>query len=174
MRRTRRQVICLGLLFTIASTGQAQISTPTPAYSKELVAELIAGAKAKGDARHGAMLFRSPKLACLSCHKVGMVGGIIGPDLGKIGATLTPELLVEGVFWPKRQVKDEYKAHGIVTSDGKVLQGYKESETATELVLRDPPTGKLVHIAKAGHRRTPRNWQPDAGGPGCGHDFGGA
>ena len=40
-------------------------------------------------------------------------------------------------------------AISIMTRDGKVHTGYKQRENDKELVLKDPPTGNLVHLAKA-------------------------
>jgi putative heme-binding domain-containing protein len=167
---------CVGLLLGIPSFGQAQKppanedmaqaapppkspATLGPAYSPDLVTQLVAAARGSGDVRRGAMVFRSPQFACVSCHKVGKAGGVIGPDLTRVGVCLTPELIVEAVLWPQRQVKEEYKAHSVLTADGKVHQGYRERETATELVLRDPATRALTHLAKRDieeRRRAPR------------------
>ena len=93
-------------------------------------------------------MFHAPKFACSSCHKIGKTGGSVGPELTQVGRCLTPEQLVEALLWPKRQVKDEYKAHGVVTRDGRIIQAYKDKETETELVLRDPPSGKELRLAK--------------------------
>src|SRR5262249_22646349 len=81
-------------------------------------------------------------------HKVGKEGGIVGPDLTLVGRCLTPEQIVESVLWPKRQVKEEYKAIRVLTSDGRLHQGYKERENDKELVLRDPATGKWIRLSK--------------------------
>lgn len=146
-----------------APAAKQTSSLPGVEYSAELVAQLISAAKSHGDARHGAAVFRAPQFACVGCHKVGKVGGIIGPDLNKVGICLTPELIVEAVLWPKRQVKDEYKTHSIVTTDGKIIQGYKERETDKELVLRDPATGSPIHVAKSAieERREIGSLMPD-------------
>lgn len=126
--------------------GAAALS-PAPAYSAELVAQLVAESKTSGDARRGATVFRAPQFACISCHKVGQTGGTVGPDLSKIGFCVPPEKIVESVLWPKREVKDEYKAYSLLTTNGILHQGYKERETAREFILRDPPTGKTVRLA---------------------------
>src|SRR5262249_4271643 len=57
---------------------------------------------------------------------------------------LPPEEIVESVLWPSRQVKPEYVALAVTTSTGQLVQGYKDSETDTELVLREPGT-KTTH-----------------------------
>ncbi|HMF16334.1 MAG TPA: DUF6797 domain-containing protein, partial [Gemmataceae bacterium] len=127
----------------------ADNSAANSPYDPELVARLVKEAKAGGDARHGAAVFRMPQFACIGCHKLGKSGGIVGPDLSGIGRCLTPEQIVESVLWPKRQVKDEYKAISIWTGDGKIHQGYKIKEDDRELVLRDSTTGKELRLAKA-------------------------
>jgi len=118
-------------------------------YSAELVAQVIAAAKSAGDARHGADVFRAAKFACISCHKVGQNGGIVGPDLTLIGRCLTPEQIVESVLWPKRQVKEGYVALSVVTADGKIRQGYKLRENEKELVLRECTTGAEMRLPKS-------------------------
>lgn len=118
-------------------------------YDRELVARLLADARANGDARRGAEVFRSPRFACLTCHKVGTHGGIVGPDLTLVSRCLPPDQIVEAVLWPKRQIKEGYLALSVVTREGKVHTGYKERDNDQELVLKDPPTGNRVRLAKA-------------------------
>jgi putative heme-binding domain-containing protein len=120
----------------------------TAAYDPGKVAQLVQAARAAGDARHGALVFGSSQFACVSCHKVGQVGGGVGPDLTTVGRCLTPDQIAESLLWPARQVKDEYKAFSVITASGKVQQGYKERDDGKELVLRDPATGKAVRFAR--------------------------
>jgi putative heme-binding domain-containing protein len=119
------------------------------AYDPKLVSRLLAEAKTQGDARRGAEVFRSPQFACLSCHKVGNQGGIVGPDLTSVGYCLPQEKIVESVLWPRREIKKGYAALMVATAAGKLLTGYLEREDGKELVLRDPPTGATVRVAKA-------------------------
>ena len=97
----------------------------------------------------GAAVFASAKFACLSCHKVGDQGAMIGPDLSTTGTCLKPEEVVESVLWPRRQVKEAYAAYTIATSDGKIRQGYKVAETPTEIVFRDPASAERFQVAKS-------------------------
>lgn len=135
------------LLLVNGHEPAAQTPAADP-YDAKLVARLLLDARAAGSAKHGALVFNSPRFACISCHKVGKVGGIVGPDLSKVSICLKPEQIVEAVLWPRRTVKDEFKAQSVITTDGKVLQGYKERENDKELVLRDPASGTIVTVAK--------------------------
>jgi putative heme-binding domain-containing protein len=122
--------------------------TAPPEYSAELVARLIADARTKGNAYNGSALFRSAVTACVACHKIGSEGGETGPDLSAIGRGMTPELIVESVLWPRRQIKEGYFLTQVTTGNGGQHQGYIQSENATELVLRDPATGVDTRLRK--------------------------
>ena len=64
-----------------------------------------------------------------------------------VGACIPPEEIVEGVFWPNRTVKPEFKAVAVEVASGQVIQGIVKEETAKELVLQDA-VGKLHRIPK--------------------------
>ena len=102
MRLMRATGVAIGLAFA-ANLATAQ----TPPYSEALVKQILADAKTHGDARRGALVFRSTTQACLTCHLVGGQGGKVGPDLSQVGKCLPPEEIVESILWPKRKVKDE-------------------------------------------------------------------
>src|SRR5207244_8954217 len=42
-----------------------------------------------GDIRRGQAIFNSPKTACFTCHKLGYMGGTVGPDLTSSGQVRT-------------------------------------------------------------------------------------
>ncbi len=117
-------------------------------YEPEQTAALAADAKKRGDAHRGAGIFATAKYACLSCHQVGKNGGTIGPSLSEIGRTQNAEQLAEAVLWPRRQVKPEYTAWEVTTSDGRVVRGYKRKENSQRLELFDPTTNTTVDVAR--------------------------
>jgi putative heme-binding domain-containing protein len=115
----------------------AGLRSPNTEYSESLVKRLVANALAQGSATEGESIFRAAQTTCMSCHKVGNAGGILGPDLSAIGRAMTPEAIVESVWWPKRQVKEGYMLTQITTKDGQSHQGYKASETPDSVTLKD-------------------------------------
>jgi putative heme-binding domain-containing protein len=118
-------------------------------YDPAVVAQLLNDAKTQGDARRGAQVFASAQFGCMSCHKIGGQGGTVGPDLSEVGKCLTPELIAEALLWPKRQVVPAYSAFSVALADGRVLQGYKLSETSTEVVLREATTGVTHKLSRS-------------------------
>ena len=129
--------------------------TPKPApaltktYDPSLVSSILEDAAKAGDAAHGAELFASPKLACLSCHQAAGQGGNVGPDLSSAGLCLKPQELVESLLWPRRQVKEGFTAVTVATTDGKTRQGYKLRELGDRLEFRDPTSGNRFEIARS-------------------------
>lgn len=117
-------------------------------YDPARVKAVLAGALKKGDARRGALVFASAKHACLGCHKVGQQGGVVGPDLSEIGRCQPPEVVVEGVLYPGHLVREGYQAFALATADGKVMQGYKVSETAAKVVFREATTGNEIAVPR--------------------------
>ncbi len=92
------------------------------------------------------------RFACLSCHKVDNQGGLIGGLWSQVERRQRPEppsRLSNRFSRPGRTVKEGYVALTIATADGKVIQGYRQSETEKELVVREAATGQLVRLAKA-------------------------
>jgi putative heme-binding domain-containing protein len=118
------------------------------AFDPQLVAALAQDAKKSGDARRGAAVFGDAKFACISCHQVGHQGGTVGPALTEVGRTLSAEQLADAVTSPRRQVKPEYSAWQVTTTDGRVFQGYKRKESEQQIELLEPTSGKTIELAR--------------------------
>ncbi len=124
--------------------GQAEARPGDPST----VAALLAEARTHGDARRGAEVFASAKFACLTCHKVAGQGGEVGPDLSTAGLCIKPEEVVESILWPKLKVTPGYEAVAVATADGRVRQGYRQSETDAEVVFRDTATNEVARLPR--------------------------
>ncbi len=71
-------------------------------------------AQRQGNAENGKLLFG----ACLACHQVKGVGGIIGPDLSGAGAMETDALL-HNILTPNAKMESGYYRHDLLTKNGK-------------------------------------------------------
>jgi putative heme-binding domain-containing protein len=116
-------------------------------YDAAVVKSLVDKAQASGNAARGVALFASAKSACVSCHKVGKLGGSVGPEMTAIGKQRSAEQLIESVLWPNRNVEEKYRVTQVLTSDDKVVRGYIASEDKHTLVILDPATGAKDSIA---------------------------
>lgn len=123
--------------------------TPEIPYDADLVTQLVAESNEHGNAIRGAAVFADVKVACISCHKIGPVGGTLGPDLSMVAKDRKQGHIVESVLWPKRDVKPEFINFQILTVGGKVFTGYKHSSDESQVTLRDPATSNLMTIARA-------------------------
>lgn len=119
-----------------------------PEYSEQELQSITAAALASGKAERGVAIYASARSACLTCHKIGSSGGSVGPDLSLIGKQRTPVQIAESLLWPNRQVEDKYKVFQALTGEGRIISGYKVSDTNQELVLRDPSTGNETRLPK--------------------------
>jgi putative heme-binding domain-containing protein len=88
-----------------------------------------------GDAARGFQVFRSTKAACSACHRIGYVGGQIGPELSHIGPTRTRRALLEAIVFPNARLEQSYTPLRVLTADGQVFNGLVARESADSLEL---------------------------------------
>ncbi|MBI4625882.1 MAG: c-type cytochrome [Verrucomicrobia bacterium] len=118
-------------------TGQRR---GTPFVQGSVAAEVLA----RGNAVHGAEIFRRPELGCIGCHRVGDEGGDIGPRLDSVGSAQPLETLIGKVLEPQRQLVEGYETFKVTTRTGEVLVGIVVAGNEAELTLRDP--GGAEHV----------------------------
>lgn len=89
-----------------------------------------------GDAARGFQVFRGSKAACSACHRIGYVGGLIGPELSRIGATRTRRALLEAIVFPSARLEQSYTPTRVLTVDGQVINGLvaRDSDGSLELI----------------------------------------
>jgi putative membrane-bound dehydrogenase-like protein len=97
---------------------------------ERLVKELPAG-----DIRRGQAVFNGAKAQCAACHKIGFVGGQIGPDLTKIGGPRSERDLLESIVFPSASFVRSYEPVRVVTTDGRVLNGILKKDAPDEIIL---------------------------------------
>ncbi len=115
------------------------------AEHEQLVAYAL---KSRGNVNRGREVFASAeKSLCIRCHRLGQVGGRIGPDLTGIGRRFSRIHLIESILEPSRTVAPSYSTIVVALKDGKVQSGIRVSETNELLVLGDNQ-GKLHQIGK--------------------------
>ena len=104
------------------------------ARQQQRLEELLAAGK-DGDVRRGQAVFNSPKVACLSCHTIGYLGGKIGPDLTRIGQIRGERDLLEAILFPNASFARGYEPVVVTTASGAVHGGVLRSDLTDAVVL---------------------------------------
>ncbi len=60
---------------------------------------------------------------CYKCHRMGIQGGILGPDLTGAGGRYTHRDLLDSIIEPNKVISDQYAATQFLTDDGRVVVG---------------------------------------------------
>lgn len=111
----------------------AAISRPPVEVAEAL--DTIEDRLPKGDPIRGMQVFHGSEAACGVCHRVGYVGGDIGPELTRIGATRTRRALLEAVVFPSLHVAQGYRSETIITESGRVITGLVKRESSQQLII---------------------------------------
>ncbi len=122
---------------------------PGSDFNSSVIDHYLKTAAEQGDVQQGATLFSSAKLACLQCHKVGELGGGVGPNLSELAPQRAAAHLLESVIWPRKEVKPEYTSWNFITEKGEVLTGYVRKSDDKTIELFQPATGATRKIPKA-------------------------
>jgi putative heme-binding domain-containing protein len=110
--------------------------------------EALLGALPKGDIRAGQAIFNSERTACAACHKMGYVGGTVGPDLTSIGQARTERDLLEAIVYPNASFVRSYEPMIVATKSDEEYSGVLRSDTAEEIVLATGPNTE-ARVARA-------------------------
>ena len=94
-----------------------------------------------GDPDRGRKWF-SEKAGCAACHRVGGLGGLVGPDLTKIGAIRAGRDLIESLVLPSATFAQGYDSFTVTLRDGEELTGIRVRQPDDGFVLRDTGGGE--------------------------------
>ena len=96
--------------------------------------KLLSGTQ-PGDGKRGQMIFNSAKTNCATCHKIGYVGGMIGPDLSRIGSIRVEKDLLESIVLPSASFVRSYEPVQVMRLDGRSHSGILKKDAPDEIVL---------------------------------------
>ena len=100
-----------------------------------------------GDAARGKQIFFDlAGVQCKNCHRVGEVGGTVGPELDHVGKKLNRAQLLESLVEPSKTIDPKYTVYLLETTGGKTFSGQLVERTAEGVVLKDAE-GKLIEVA---------------------------
>lgn len=102
----------------------AQESEQRPFVKKWTVEELlpiVSDSTRKANFESGKSVFATAQ--CYKCHRMGIQGGILGPDLTGAGGRFSPKDLLTAIIHPDQTISDQYGATQFLTADGKLIVG---------------------------------------------------
>jgi putative heme-binding domain-containing protein len=88
----------------------------------------------RGDAVRGEAIFSE---TCTRCHSVNGTGGRLGPDLSRIAAIRTRDMLIRSIRDPSASVAAGFRAVTLVTRDGERFRGVTKGEDAFSIQILD-------------------------------------
>ncbi len=101
----------------------------------------------KGDVRRGQAVFNSAKASCAACHRIGYLGGKLGPDLTSISQARTERDLLEAIVYPSASFVRSYEPVLVTRKDGEEIAGVLRRDAADEVVIGTGPETE-VRIAR--------------------------
>jgi putative heme-binding domain-containing protein len=93
----------------------------------------------RGNAEKGEMVFRT---MCASCHLVNGTGGRLGPDLSRIGAARSRELMVRRIRGGVEGFRQGYEPVTLTPANGPPISGVKKNEDLFSVQIMD--TGERI------------------------------
>lgn len=99
---------------------------------QEVIDSYMPALTLKGDVESGKKIYSE---RCLSCHRIGSEGFLLGPDMVTVKSTGREKILVN-IIDPNSEVRPEYVGYVVETSDDESLIGLIANETATAVTVR--------------------------------------
>ena len=142
-------------------------STAPDAELRAIVAYLRNISTARREASSGNVANGARILAanCATCHRVNGTGGRLGPDLSRIAANQSNQVLTRAIRDASASLASGYETVTLVTRDGQQIRGTRKGEDAFSIQIMD--TGeRLQGYLKANLReviRDKKSLMPDFG-----------
>lgn len=111
--------------------------TPITALDAAQMTQLMNEVKTNGNPQRGEAVYRRLELQCATCHAIGPVGGIIGPNLVSIGSSAPVDYIIDSLLLPSKKIKEGYATAMIQLKDGANHTGYLTREDEKEILLTD-------------------------------------
>jgi putative heme-binding domain-containing protein len=92
--------------------------------------------KAPGDRLAGKMVYDT-KGGCAGCHTISQQGGVIGPDLTRVGRRRSLKYLEESIVTPEADLPLTYRTVRVITASGESITGVRLNEDDISIQLRD-------------------------------------
>ena len=117
----------------------ASLNADAAQQARRLDGLLVELKAANGDLRRGQTVFNGSKAACSTCHRIGYLGGNVGPELTKIGEVRSERDLLESIVYPSLSFVRSYEPSHVTLKGGDEINGIVRRETPEEITLVTGP-----------------------------------
>jgi putative heme-binding domain-containing protein len=107
--------------------GQASRSS-----RQEVIEQFLPALQMRGDSARGRVIYVE---RCASCHRLGVEGHALGPDLVTVKSSGKEKILVN-ILDPNREVPPQYFSYLVETTGGETLSGLIVSESSVSVTVR--------------------------------------
>ncbi len=116
----------------ISALAKTALAAVIPAPRAEVLAKFQPALLASGDVARGLEHFRS---RCMACHRAGVEGVAVGPDLITVKAKGRDALLT-AIVEPHKEVASQFIAYTVNTKEGQTLMGLITQDDASSLTVK--------------------------------------
>lgn len=88
----------------------------------------------RGNAENGERIFRA---RCTGCHRVNGRGGVLGPDLSRIGVGRTRAGLTRQIRGSVEEIRQGYQPVTITTREGRTIRGTRKNDDMFSVQVMD-------------------------------------
>ncbi len=128
--------------------NEPQVAVPTSAklgkYTVDTVLAAWQNHESKVSTERGLLLFTDA--TCVKCHRLGVVGDSVGPDLSGLSKRFSKRELVESIIHPSQVIPDRYRSTLVLTSDGISHEGML-IDNGDSITILDK-NGRKTRVAK--------------------------
>jgi putative heme-binding domain-containing protein len=152
-----------------AALGSASMPQPPPATSQTNGQAVLFGSSTNKFVRDWKMQDLQPNLGkvrsgrsfaqgmaeftqagCITCHKFGQTGGLVGPELTAVNARMAPRDILESILEPSKVLPDQYRNTVVSLKSGDDVIGRIIDENDQRITLMtDPIKSTKAEVSKA-------------------------
>ncbi|HTI50692.1 MAG TPA: c-type cytochrome, partial [Planctomycetaceae bacterium] len=129
---TRRQLLRKHRDPAIATLAQKLFAAVETGSRQKVLDEYAAVLELTGKPEEGHVVFQK---TCATCHRIGVEGYVVGPDLSTLTAQ-DPAAMLAHILDPNRYVLPNHVEYIVEDKNGRTHTGILATETATSLTLR--------------------------------------
>ncbi|MFO0870629.1 MAG: c-type cytochrome [Pirellulales bacterium] len=124
--------------------AELPVDRPQARYRYQELLAVLRRADRQEDARRGEQVYQ--KAQCGKCHRRGLTGEAMGPDLTSVPHRYQRGEMLEALLFPSQSIADDYGAVRVETKSGQVYVGVVQAAAGQVIVLQS--TGDKVVLEK--------------------------